>query len=153
MALPDPPPREEVLRRLTVQAQRRLYAPGGGAVLDHAFLDLCLLEAWSEAHSITAAAFPQGLRNADDSIDPFVVGAVVDLCNAKAAGRHLNATDASGFAKAAATARATLEKLATDNLRRRSEGAGAPTAALIILAELPATPWTDIASGRTPSDL
>ena len=100
MALPDPPPREEVLRRLTVQAQRRLYAPGGGAVLDHAFLDLCLLEAWSEAHSITAAAFPQGLRNADDSIDPFVVGAVVDLCNAKAAGRHLNATDASGFAKA-----------------------------------------------------
>lgn len=153
MALPAPPPREEVLSRLSVQAQRRLYAPGGGTAINDVFLDLCLLEAWSEAHSITSAAFPQGLRNADGSIDPFVVGAVVDLCNGKAAGRHPNATDASGYAKAAATARSTLEKLATDNLRRRSEGAGAPTAALVVYSSPAATPWADIADGRTASDL
>jgi hypothetical protein len=151
MALPTPPDRSEVLRRIPSEpARRRLYAPSGGAIVDNAFLDLCLLEAWSKAHAITQQAFPEGLRNGDDSIDHAVLGCVVDLCNEVAARRHLNATEASGYFTAGKRAVEELERYASDTKRRRTQGVGEPTASVVAqpLSAPAPTPWADAANGR-----
>lgn len=152
MALPPLPDRSEVLRRIPSEsARRRLYAPSGGAAVDNAFLDLCLEEAWSRAHAITQQAFPSGLRNEDGTIDPALLGSVVDLCNEVAARRHLNATEASGYFTAGKRAVTELEKLASDTQRRRTQGVGEPTASTLSeQSHSPpvASPWADAASGR-----
>lgn len=154
MALPTPPTADEVLATInSVPARKRLYAPSGSATIDSAFVDRIIAEVWSEAHALTAEAFPSGLRNGDGSIDPFIFGYVADMCHGKAAGRHMNATDGGGYARAAKVAETKLTTLKRDAGLRRTEGVGQPTAGVLAASSLdgarPETPWSDAASGRT----
>jgi hypothetical protein len=149
MALPTPPTAEEVLATInSVPARKRLYAPSGSATIDNTYVNACIAEVWSEAHALTAEAFPNGLRNADGSIDAFLFGYIADMCHGKAAGRHLNATDGSGYARAAKLARDNLRTLKKDDGLRRTEGVGQPTAAVLATPDPPATPWSNAANGK-----
>lgn len=153
MALPAPPSADDVLATInSVPARKRLYAPSGSATIDTGFVERCIAEAWSEAHALTASAFPNGLRNADGTIDAFIFGYVADMSHGKAAGRHLNATDGSGYARAAKAAETKLTSLKNDTGLRRTEGVGEPTASVIADAigpcDEPCTPWNDAADGR-----
>lgn len=152
MALPTPPTATEILATInSVPARKRLYAASGSATIDNTWVDGIIAEVWSEAHALTQEAFPNGLRNADGSIDPFILGYVADMCHGKAAGRHLNATDGSGYARAAKQAETKLTTLKRDTGLRRTEGVGQPTAAVLATpseADRPPTFWGDAASGR-----
>lgn len=149
MALPTPPTAEEVLATInSVPARKRLYAPSGSATIDNTFVNACIMEAWSEAHALTAEAFPNGLRNADGTLDPFIFGYVANMAHAIAAGRHLNATDGSGYARAGKRSEEKLAKLKRDDGLRRTEGVGQPTADVLASPAPPATPWGDVANGK-----
>lgn len=152
MALPTPPTADEVLATiLSVPARRRLYAPSGSATIDNAFVDARILEAWSELHALTAEAFPDGLRNADGTLDPFILGWTADGAHAKAAGRHLSATDGSGYVKAWEKAQKAARELKAGT-RRGTAGAGEPIASAVANALPPSgqatSTWADIADGR-----
>lgn len=154
MAIPTPPSANEVLATInSVPARKRLYAPSGSATIDNTFVDACILEAWSELHALTSRAYPNGLRNPDGSLDPFLFGWTADGSHAKAAGRHLNATDGSGYARAWERAKAGATALDKAAGLRPTQGAGEPVASVAAYA-LPSadqmtSTWADIADGRT----
>lgn len=87
----------DVQAALSDQAYKRLYAKSGGGTVDAVFLAARVAEANSIARIITRAAFPSGLYQTGDEIDPGIVGAVVDICNGRAAARHPAATDLGGY--------------------------------------------------------
>lgn len=152
MALPTPPAAEEVLATInSVQARKRLYAPSASAAIDNTVVDRYILEAWSEAHALTASAFPGGLRNANGSLDPFILGYVADMTHAKAAGRHLNASDGSGYARAGKEAEKKLAAMKRDEGPRRTEGVAAPVATAVATAAEGALSgmWNSAADGSS----
>lgn len=78
----------DVSARLSTQAYARLFAQNGGNTPVSAFVDLCVAEANSVFRTLTRPAFPDGVYTDSDTIDPAIVGAVVDLCCEIAACRH-----------------------------------------------------------------
>jgi hypothetical protein len=105
----------DVTARLSTQAYNRLYAKnGGGAPADSVFLTLCLAEANSLFRSLTRAAFPDGVYTTTDTLDPALVGCVVDLCNDIAASRHSSYDAENGYAIKGAQARAFIKQLNRD---------------------------------------
>ena len=105
----------DVTARLSTQAYNRLYAKnGGGAPADTTFLTLCLAEANSYFRAMTRAAFPDGVYTTTDTLDPAIVGCVVDLCNDVAASRHSSYDAENGYAIKGAQARAFIKQLNRD---------------------------------------
>ncbi len=88
----------DVTARLSTTAYNRLYAKNGGSIPDTTFLALCLAEANSLFRSMTRAAFPGGVYATTDTLDPAIVGCVVDLCNDIAASRHPSYDAENGYA-------------------------------------------------------
>lgn len=139
--------RADIQARLSEQTFKRLFARNGGGVVDTAFADLCLAEAESEFLMATEAAFPDGFTA---PVDVAIVGAICDIACAKAAGRHLSASEASGFDLAGRRALAFAGRLAGDNKNRPTTGQlSAPTATATAASS------TDIAepfwTGNNPS--
>lgn len=131
--------RADIEARLSPQAFKRLYARGGGPTVDTTFADLCLSEAESEFLMITEAAFPGGFTA---PVDVAVVGAIVDIANMKAAGRHMTASESSGYDLAGRRALAFAARLAADNKNRPTSGQlTAPTATFVAYADPPAPFW------------
>lgn len=89
----------DVTARLSTQAYTRLFAKNGGSTVDTTFRDLCIAEANSRIRTLTRAAFPDGLYEDDDTLDPEVVGRGVDLVCAIAASRHMSSDDNTAFAQ------------------------------------------------------
>lgn len=87
---------------------------GGGAPADTTFLTLCLAEANSYFRAMTRAAFPDGVYTTTDTLDPAIVGCVVDLCNDVAASRHSSYDAENGYAIKGAQARAFIKQLNRD---------------------------------------
>lgn len=133
--------RTDLQARLSDQSFKRLYARSGGGVVDTAFADLCLAEAESEFLMIVAAQFPSGFTA---PVDVAIVGAICDLANLKAAGRHLSASEASGYDLAGRRALAFAQRLAADNKNRPTTGQLAATA-----VPPPAVTSTDPAIGAS----
>jgi len=105
----------DVSARLSTQAYNRLYAKdGGGAPASTAFLSLCLAEGNSLFRAMTRAAFPDGVYTTTDTIDPALVGCVVDLCNDIAASRHPSYDADNGYAIKGREARAFIKQLNRD---------------------------------------
>jgi len=100
--------------RLSTQAYARLYAKNGGATADTVFRDLCLAEANSLFRTLTRAAFPSGVSSTTDTLDPALVGCVVDLCNDIAASRHVSYDAENGYAIKGRDARAFVKHLNRD---------------------------------------
>lgn len=104
--------------RLSTQAYARLFAKNGGATADTAFRDMCLAEAQSEALTICAAAFPDGLEVSGGTVDIVIVGWVCDIACEKAAGRQPAATEMGGYFLAGQRARQGLRDMSKDRERR-----------------------------------
>ena len=62
----------DITARLSTQAYTRLFAKNGGSTVDTAFRDLVIAETNSRIRSLTRAAFPDGLYEETDTIDPEV---------------------------------------------------------------------------------
>ena len=135
--------RADLQARLSPQAFTRLYARNGGSTVDTVFADLCLAEAESEFRMICAAAFPDGFTS---PVDVAIVGAVCDIANAKAAARHLSATEQSGYALAGKAARDFARRLSDDNRARPTTGQLARPPALPT-ASPPSSFWGDPGDG------
>ncbi len=86
----------DITGRMSTQAYTRLYAKNGGSTVDTAFRDLIITEANSRIRTLTRAAFPAGLYETTDTVDPEVAGRGVDIANMIAASRHTSAVDESG---------------------------------------------------------
>lgn len=104
----------DLTARLSTQAYGRLYARNGGSTVDTTFRDLCLAEANSLFRTLTRAAFPDGVYTTADTLDPALVGCVVDLCNDIAASRHSSYDAENGYAIKGAQARAFIKQLNRD---------------------------------------
>lgn len=87
----------DVTGRLPTSAYNRLFAKNGGSTVDTTFRDLCIAQANSEIRTLTRAAFPDGLYQASDTLDPEVVGKGVWLVCAIASSYHLSTDETSGY--------------------------------------------------------
>ncbi len=87
----------DVTGRLSSSAHARLFAKNGGSTVDTTFRDLCIAQANSEIRTLTRAAFPDGLYQSTDTLDPEVVGKGVWLVCAIAASYHLSTDETSGY--------------------------------------------------------
>lgn len=117
----------DVQATLSDQAYRRLYAKSGGATVDAAFLAARVAEANSIARMILRAAYPDGLYLDTDTPDPGVVGAIVDICNGRAAARHPNANEMGGYFVSEKLARELLKSMNRDaDVRAPGSSAGRP---------------------------
>lgn len=144
----------DVTARLSTQAYTRLYARNGGATVDTVFRDLCVAEANSLFRTLSRGAFPSGVYLTGDTIDPAIVGAVVDLCNDIAASRHLSYDAESGYAMKAAQARALIKAMNRDADARPPGSSTAPAQSRASIvgtttaAGAPTDPYGRAASGR-----
>lgn len=86
----------DITARLSTQAYTRLFAKNGGSTVDTAFRDLVIAETNSRIRSLTRAAFPDGLYETTDTIDPEVIGRGVDIACMIAASRHTSSADDAG---------------------------------------------------------
>jgi len=117
----------DVQATLSDQAYKRLYAKSGGATVDNAFLAARVAEANSIARMILRAAYPDGLYLDTDTPDPGVVGAIVDICNGRAAARHPNANEMGGYFVSEKLARELLKSMNRDSdARAPGSSAGRP---------------------------
>jgi hypothetical protein len=117
----------DVQAALSAQAYARLYAKNGGSTVDAAFLAARVAEANSVIRTITRAAFPEGLYQVGDTVDPMVVGAGVDICNGLAAGRHTASNEMGGYYLAAKAARDLLKLMNRDHDARPPGSSSAPS--------------------------
>lgn len=86
----------DITGRLSSQAYTRLFAKNGGSTVDTAFRDTIIAETNSRIRTLTRAAFPGGLYETTDTIDPEVIGRGVDIACMIAASRHTSAADEAG---------------------------------------------------------
>lgn len=115
----------DVTGRLSAAAYTRLFAKNGGATVDATFLALCLAEANSLFRATTRAAFPGGVYSTTDTLDPALVGCVVDLCCEIAASRHASWDAEGAYAVQGKRAREFMKMLNRDiDLRAPGSGAG-----------------------------
>lgn len=123
--------------RLSTAAYTRLFARNGGSTIDTTFRDLCLAEANSYFRSMTRAAFPSGVYSTTDTVDPAIVGCIVDLCCEIAASRHTSWDAEGAYAAQGARARAFVKQLNRDIDARAPGGAlQEPTASGLGVVEL-----------------
>lgn len=87
----------DVTARLSTAAYSRLFAKNGGSTVDTTFRDLCIAEANSVIRVLTGAAWPEGLYQTGDTLDPAVVGAAVDIVCKIAASRHPASAELGNF--------------------------------------------------------
>lgn len=100
--------------RLSTQVYTRLFAKNGGGTVDTVFRDLCLAEANSLFRTMTRVAFPQGVYSTTDTLDPAMVGCVVDLACEIAARRHGLWDEQGSFAEQGRKAREFVKALNRD---------------------------------------
>lgn len=100
--------------RLSTQVYTRLFAKNGGNTVDTTFRDLCLAEANSLFRTMTRVAFAQGVYSLTDTIDPAVIGCVVDLACEIAARRHGLWDEQGSFAEQGRRAREFIKQLNRD---------------------------------------
>lgn len=100
--------------RLSTQVYTRLFAKSGGGTVDTVFRDLCLAEANSLFRTMTRVAFAQGVYSTTDTIDPAIVGCVVDLACEIAARRHGLWDEQGSFAEQGRKAREFIKALNRD---------------------------------------
>lgn len=145
----------DVIARLSTQAYNRLFAKSGGNTADTTFRDLIIAEANSEIRVLTRAAFPTGLYQTTDTLDPMVVGEGVNLVIAKAASRHLATDETSGYARLGVNAREFFKSLNRDRDARApgsSQGAPLPVATITNNVDAqgnPTNPYVRAASQET----
>ncbi len=126
----------DVVAALSDQALKRLYAKSGGAVVDPAFLALCVADANSRVQMWTRASFPGGLDAVGGVVDAGIVGLTVDVCNGIAASRHASSDPTVGaYAKAYAEARTFFHSLTRDDDARPVTAAGGRAQPGALLAE------------------
>lgn len=148
----------DVTARLSTTAYNRLYAKNGGSTPDTTFLALCLAEANSLFRSMTRAAFPDGVYTTTDTLDPAIVGCVVDLANDIAASRHPSYDAENGYAIKGSQARAFIKQLCRDaDARAPGSSAARPVPRavnnnLTDSAGAPTNPYARAADRRTSSD-
>lgn len=117
----------DVIECLSTQAYNRLFAKNGGNTPDTSYRDRCIAEANSEIRVLTRAAFPDGLYQTGDTLDPLVVGQGVNLTIAIASSRHLATEETSGYARLGAKAREFFKSLNRDrDARAPGSSQGAP---------------------------
>lgn len=117
----------DVTARLSTQAYNRLFAKSGGNTPDTVFRDICIAEANSEIRVLTRAAFPDGVYQTGDTLDPLVVGQGVNLTIAIASSRHLATDETSGYARIGTLAREFFKSLNRDrDARAPGSSQGAP---------------------------
>ena len=144
----------DVTGRLSTQAYTRLFAKNGGSTVDTTFRDLCIAEANSRIRILTGAAFPGGLYTTDDTLDPGVVGAGVDLVCAIAASRHTSAGDDGAYATNGRAAVAMFKSLNRDADARAPGSSTSPPQPRAEVANLTndagvyTNPFTRAASGQ-----
>lgn len=147
----------DVQASLSDQAYKRLYAKNGGAAVDAVFLAARVAEANSVARIITRAAFPDGLYQDGDTLDPGIVGAVVDICNGRAAARHTSANDMGGYFQSEKLGRELLKSMNRDaDARPPGSTAGRPVPRAKINnqtddAGLPTNPYVRVADRKSGS--
>ena len=100
--------------RLSTQAYNRLFAKDGGSTPDATYAALIVAEANSLFRTMTRAAFPDGVYTTGDTVDPAIVGCIVDLGCSIAASRHVSYDPEGGYAVGGARARAFIKELNRD---------------------------------------
>ncbi len=128
----------DVTARLSTQAYTRLFARSGGSTVDTTFRDLCIAEANSEIRVLTRAAFPEGLYQTTDTLDPRVVGQGVNLVIAIASSRHLATDETSGYARLGSQSREFFKSINRDRDARApgsTQGAPLPVAVVSNLTD------------------
>ena len=123
----------DLIARLSTQAYTRLYARDGGSTVNTTFRDLCLAEANSLFRTLTRAAFPSGVYTTTDTLDPAIVGCVVDLCNDIAASRHASYDVENGYAVKGAQARAFCKQINRDADARPAGSSATPARPIAVL--------------------
>ena len=104
----------------------RLFAKNGGATPDTTFRDLCLAEANSLFRTMTRIAFPAGIYTTTDTLDPAMIGCVVDLACEIAARRHGVWDESGAFAEQGKRARELIKQLNRDADARAAGSTNAP---------------------------
>ena len=104
----------DLTARLSTQVYTRLFAKNGGSTVDTVFRDLCVAEANSLFRTMTRVAFAQGVYSTTDTIDPAIVGCVVDLACEIAARRHGLWDEQGSFAEQGRKARELIKQLNRD---------------------------------------
>jgi hypothetical protein len=147
----------DLIARLSTQAYTRLFARNGGSTVDTTFRDLCLAEANSMFRTMTRAAFPAGVYSTTDTLDPAIVGCVVDLACESAAMRHTSWDETSAYAAAGERARLFVKHLVRDADARAAGSSQSPPRPRANLANAvdasgtPTNPWTRMADGTDRS--
>ena len=104
----------DLTARLSTQVYTRLFAKNGGSTVDTVFRDLCIDEANSLFRTMTRVAFAQGVYATTDTLDPAIVGCVVDLACEIAARRHGLWDEQGSFAEQGRKARELIKQLNRD---------------------------------------
>ena len=104
----------DLTARLSTQVYTRLFAKNGGSTVDTVFRDLCVAEANSLFRTMTRVAFAQGVYSTTDTLDPAIVGCVVDLACEIAARRHGLWDEQGSFAEQGRKARELIKQLNRD---------------------------------------
>lgn len=104
----------DLIARLSTQVYTRLFAKNGGTTVDTVFRDLCIAEANSLFRTMTRVAFSQGVYSTTDTLDPSIVGCVVDLACEIAARRHGLWDENGSFAEQGKRARELIKQLNRD---------------------------------------
>lgn len=104
----------DLIARLSTQVYTRLFAKNGGSTVDTVFRDLCVAEANSLFRTMTRVAFAQGVYSTTDTLDPALVGCVVDLACEIAARRHGLWDEQGSFAEQGRKARELIKQLNRD---------------------------------------
>lgn len=120
--------------RLSTQAYNRLFAKDGGSTPDATYAALIVAEANSLFRTMTRAAFPDGVYTTGDTVDPAIVGCIVDLGCSIAASRHTSYDPEGGYAVGGARARAFIKELNRDADARPPGSSTAPAQPRAVIA-------------------
>lgn len=116
----------DLTARLSTAMYARLFAKNGGATPDTTFRDLCIAEANSLFRTMTRVAFPAGIYSTTDTLDPAMVGCVVDLACEIAARRHGVWDESGAFAEQGKRARELIKQLNRDADARAAGSTNSP---------------------------
>lgn len=105
---------EDVDALISSQARTRLFAKNGGSTVDLVFQSRIVAQANSRIRVLTHRAFPDGLYQTGDTLDPDVVGRGVDLVLGLAASRHLATEETSNYIRLKAQAEEFFKSLNRD---------------------------------------
>lgn len=116
----------DLTARLSLQAYTRLFAKNGGTTVDTAFRDLCIAEANSLFQTTTRPAFPDGVYASGDTVDPAVVGCIIDLVCEIAARRHVSWDAEGAYAEGGKRAREFMRAINRDADARPAGSSNTP---------------------------